>query len=36
MMVISPVVRLLDRFVPNDRANPAAENGNDGGVVSGN
>ena len=29
MMVISPVVRLLDRFVPNERADetPAAENG---------
>ena len=30
MMVISPVVRLLDRFVPNDRADATltAENGN--------
>ena len=30
MVVISPVVRLLDRFVPNDRADATltAENGN--------
>jgi hypothetical protein len=36
MLVTSSVFRLLNRFVPNDRANaPAAENGT-GGVASGN
>lgn len=38
MIVTSLVVRLLDRFVPNDRANRTAvvQSGNNGGTASGN